>query len=116
MTALQAAAGLPYWSAKQNDGFRKVYEVQLTRSERRNRMLQESLKEASTLMDGKLSTEQEQKLSAFVWKWDGKEIEELKDIKKVVFKDGQAEPAVGDQALQGRAGGFSCVHLPYLLS
>lgn len=89
MTSVQAGFGLPHWSAKLHAGFKKVYDVQLTRSERRNRMFQESVDEVSTLMNGKLSEEQEQELADFVWKWDGKQIEELNGHKKLITEDGE---------------------------
>lgn len=79
---------LPHWVAKDHPGFAAIYNRQLRRVDERRTAVLAATQRAPLLFDtdaGKrLNADEEQRLAAMIWKWDGKEIGPLHGIEKFI--------------------------------
>ena len=77
---------LPYWHAKDNADFRRLYERQQQRGEERMEATNKDIGGMSLLFDrdskNRLNDKEMKQLSTMIHKWDGKPIESLREIKK----------------------------------
>ena len=77
---------LPYWHAKDNAQFRPLYERQQRRTEERMEATNEDIGGMSLLFDrdaeNRLNDKELKQLAAMIHKWDGKQIDSLKDVEK----------------------------------
>ena len=77
---------LPYWHAKDNADFRRLYERQQQRGEERMEATNKDIGGMSLLFDrdskNRLNDKEMKQLATMIHKWDGKPIESLREIKK----------------------------------
>lgn len=81
---------LPYWIAKEDNDFKRLFERQSKRDEERKEATNKAIAAMPLLYDSdpkkRLNEKELPQLAAMIHKWDGKEIPELKGIEKFRVK------------------------------
>lgn len=86
LSGLQEVTSLPHWIAKRFPEFKRIYEVQLGRMEKRSAMFSDSLAEVEDFFTDLKKTEL-QEVTDMIWKLDGEKIKEVSESKFVASTD-----------------------------